>query len=584
MDKQISSITAPITFVDGESLTAAKLNAAFRNLYRGISALEALIGDPHDSAAPYGDVEKLSQGTYSESGNQVVAPKDLNIVNIARLIGPAEALNPRHLIKSSYQITETLPSNVTKLKLKYRNLKSIVSCNDSSLTNLIALPSMLMNPRGTGDYWIDRDAGVLHCITPTNGDEISYDIDEDSVDQLENYYEASFNVIPDPNQTVKCFVSLVDPGIPSYLLTLPYVLNQQSNDHDDGNEIVQQNGDLNYGTQLKLPLVLRGLTAGDVIPPNFLVVKNLNTNRYLSGVVYKYATAMTLTIEGAVLDIGDDYQVVTVGTSITETIKDINKKLTALRMGREGRDLILASKIVNDIEGFANSKDSGNVLPQYLNRGGATNNEYTTLDQGGMRGPLLICSTTKNGDETYAHLEENSQPIYFGNLTGPSIDYLTAGLGAPSMNHLRLDPGSDASSVRVVNGFMGAEDGVMAGAGAVNGPFKWAKLTYNSALTGAGTNEISIDVLGELDIVASQIISITGGLWLSGATDLFIPIGQSTNDGMHVYELVFTSSGSFGAVDSNGLFEIGLGAAAALVYTAVSSGNRKFKLFVHYED
>lgn len=575
MDKQISSITAPITFVDGESLTAAKLNAAFRNLYRGISALEALIGDPHDSAAPYGDVEKLSQGTYSEDGDEALAPKDLNIVNIARLIGPAEALNPKHLIKSSYPIIETLPSNATKVKLKYRNIKATtISSGDSSLMNLIEFPVLLMNARSTGDYWVDRDAGVLHCITPTDGGEISYEIDEDSVDQLENYYEASFNVIPDPSQSVKCFVTLVDPGIPSYLLTLPSILNQQSNDHDGGSEIVEESGDLNYDTQLKLPLVLRGLTAGDVIPPNFLVVKNLNTNRYLSGVVYKYATAATLTIEGAVLDEGHDYQVVTVGTSITETIKDINKKLTALRMGREGRDLILASKIVNDIEGFANSKDSGNVLPQYLNRNGATDDEYKTLDQGGMRGPLLICSDTKNGDETYAHLENDSQPLVFGNLDGAYAKYKAVVPGTPSNNYLEINPGSDATHIRVTDAYLKADEGITAGTTSVNGPFKWAKLTYNSALTGGSSDQIAIDISTTLGIGADQIISITGGLYLAGINSFFhLGCYDPTNV---IFEDHFTYP--------DGNFVVTLNTTYATMYSAASSSNRQFKLFVHYED
>ena len=589
MDKKVSRITAPILFSDGESLSAAKLNAAFANLYRGISDLEALMGDPQDTAAPYGEAAQLSQASFNEEESEIAAGKDLNIVNISRLIGPAEALNPHHLKDTSYQLTEILPSDVTKFKLKYSGISNdpsfLPSVLDANLTTFVAANGPTGDPAVAGDWWVDYNAGILHSVSEMTGGTITYYLDPESIDQLENYAEASFNVIPDPNQSTKCTVSLEDPGIPSYLLELPYITDQQRNEDNTSTQLEQEAGSLNFEKQLRLPFVLRGMVEGDDIPLNFLMVKNLTTNRYLTGVTYSYVTESSLLIRGAVLDEGHEYQVITVGTSITETIKDLNRKLTALRLGRAGRHVLLASKIVNDIDGYPNSGRPGNVLPQYLHRDGAEYPmialEVTPNDLNGMRGTLLMLAETKDANGTYANLEYSTQRIRFGTLIGPSLRFVPG--GSPSMSYLELDAGSAAADVRVINGKMRVDEGYSTGAGAADGPFKWAKVTYNSALTGAGSNEISIDVLDELDITASQILSITGGLYLyeSGSGDsIFIGLNQALGG----YEFEPVSGGSYGSIATDGTFEIKLNAALAALYSAASSGNRQLKLFVHYED
>jgi hypothetical protein len=279
-----------------------------------------------------------------------------------------------------------------------------------------------------------------------------------------------------------------------------------------------------------------------------------------------------------VLDEGHEYQVVTVGTSITETIKDINRKLTALRMGRAGRDLVLASKIVNDLDGFPNSTRPSNVLPQYLHRDGADytppdDPELITNDRGGMRGTFLMLANQKV-DGTYYNLNYDSREIRFGTLSGPSIKNKAVVPGVPSNNYLKMTPGADAASVRVMDGYFGAEDGIKAGLTGYNGPFKWAKITYNGALTGGSSDQIAIDVATTLGITVDKILSVTGGLYLASISSFFY---LNCNDPSNV---IFKDH--FLYPDAN--FVVTLSATYATMYSAASSSNRQFKLFVHYED
>jgi len=280
MDKPLSLIQRDVIFQDGETVRASKLNAVFRSIYNAISALERIVGDVHDSSAPYGTLNGLSAPSFHESNTDPLGggAKKLSIANLARLIGPAENLNPVNLA-SGRLITETIPSSGYKFKLRYQNVDNL-SFSDTNVFSTLAVNHGLQAD-SAGAYWVDKDIGVVYSISAMSGGTVSYEIGVDSVDQFENPRVSTFNILPDPSQTIKCSVSVLDASVPSYQLTLPLCTHGQRNYLNDST--ILSGADQDYQVQLTLPYVIQTLTSNAVIPANFLFVKDITEDRFISG-------------------------------------------------------------------------------------------------------------------------------------------------------------------------------------------------------------------------------------------------------------------------------------------------------------
>ena len=387
MDKPLSLIQRDVIFQDGETVRASKLNAVFRSIYNAISALERIVGDVHDSSAPYGTLNGLSAPSFHESNTDPLGggAKKLSIANLARLIGPAENLNPVNLA-SGRLITETIPSSGYKFKLRYQNVDNL-SFSDTNVFSTLAVNHGLQAD-SAGAYWVDKDIGVVYSISAMSGGTVSYEIGVDSVDQFENPRVSTFNILPDPSQTIKCSVSVLDASVPSYQLTLPLCTHGQRNYLNDST--ILSGADQDYQVQLTLPYVIQTLTSNAVIPANFLFVKDITEDRFISGenLSLRYINDSSFEIRGVALDTVHEFEVHTVGNSITDQLSYTMRKLQELSSGVGDRYRLSASRIVDDASEYRSSRLPGNVLPQYLHRDGSSSIETKTNEKNGMRGDL----------------------------------------------------------------------------------------------------------------------------------------------------------------------------------------------------
>lgn len=447
MDKKTTSVVAPATFSSGESLTPNKLNAVVRNLAQAIRDLEALVGDPEDSSTNV--PEKLSSETLNGAQAVISAAKDLNIVNLARLIGPAENLNPIHAPyngATNASITEVVPTSGKVFKLKYQE---IINVTFSDTTVFASEIDPITHAVVTGAYWIDDEAGIIYSVDEMNGGTVSYEVQETASWQFANPYGVTHNVIPDPNQTAKCNVT--NESGSTYICWFPAIEAAQRN--HDNSDVLLGNKDINF-KYYRLPKVLTdALSDGDEIPLNFIKVKDLTNNEYITGVTYQYKDEYSFRITGKALDTNSDYQVITVGASVTEAIKDLMTKVDLMRNGRDPNFKVPLSAIYNDTdEDYANSSYS--KIPQYFHRRGMTSDgtlahDHQTNNRNGIYGDLLLLaeSAVPLEDWNFQNTFSDSRKIRF--LHGGNGPFLYANLG--SGNAVEIDGNGWASYFRCKN-------------------------------------------------------------------------------------------------------------------------------------
>jgi hypothetical protein len=540
MDKKNTSVVAPVSFSAGETVTATKLNAILRNLQESIRKLESLIGDPEDEANPYGTIDNLSQETINEAGATIAAAKKLNIANISRLIGPAEALNPHHMVypgQPDISVQEDLPSgsDIFSHKLRFHGVDAnTLTFSDGAelvCTNLINNPFTVGTPLSSGDYWLNEDLGILFSFDAMAGGKVTYTITEANLGQMENPMGATQNVIPDPNQTIKCAASLVAGTSNHYLIELPAIINQQRNESNSSTALSDE--DINYGTTYRLPYVLtNSLSAGEDIPGNFIKVKDLTDNRYITGVTYEYVDETSFIIKGRVLDTGHDFQVTTVGNSITESIKDLYGKIRALRSGTDEHMRVPSSKIFNDSdkryrEAFPIASE--NPLPMYLSRNGMTEDsgivhDASTNGRGGMNGDILMLKAGNNPDSMEESSIEDSNRIRFGHGSDGPFIYLKQVAPLVSVMMLNMNGVID-SGFRVEGGYITADKGVYAGNQGTNFSFKVIETNIPGTISSG--DAIVVPIVGGSsliqkyngsDIETSDIYSIKSFVYFSDGT------------------------------------------------------------------
>src|SRR5688572_20053384 len=123
-DQLKSGISVDVTFVSGETPSPAKLNAITAQARRSALECEQAIGDIHGESYPYTSASPttLSQahGKHPTTGVPLSGSEErkLDIVNLARLVGPASNMNPR-MINGEREIEEAIPVGVHEFELEY---------------------------------------------------------------------------------------------------------------------------------------------------------------------------------------------------------------------------------------------------------------------------------------------------------------------------------------------------------------------------------------------------------------------------------------------------------------------------------
>ena len=454
-DKSPSTIAVTASYVTGESPNATKLSVTGQQVASATRKIESYIGDPRGESAPYAagtDYTNLvdPQPKNITTGASLANAKErtLDIVNLARLIGPASMLNPRSL--ENRLITEAVPAGVYEFALGWPVDESSTGTDPRFLTEADYADSDIVFVDGDSilyreglnnmlyaGFTIDVLKGVLYTYAPTTGGTITYPVDLEKILGGFNYLGARFNVIPDPNQLQIGNTNVLNIGALTagrHTITLPIVTRQQSN--EDITSITLSEADVNYHQQLKLPAALDDLAPGSVIPEGFLLLKNIVTNKVYTEATYYWNSSTEFETSGIDLTSVNPNQLVliTVGTDITTSIDDLRIK------SRHAHDRKYGEPLVNlkDISGFrAYSGQWGsfykeedvasNFAPQYLHR-----DAYSF--QGDIKQTISGFLVTKQTDVTPEDVDDITQ------LHSPSTSYVPH-RGAPGILLGSLDVG-----------------------------------------------------------------------------------------------------------------------------------------------
>lgn len=406
-DKLRDGIAVVPEFVDGEKPTAAKLNTLGIQLSRAAKELEKAVGDIHGESHPYttSTTTKLTLpwGRSPNTGLKLPGTEDrsLDIVNLARLIGPASNLNPK-MLGGKTQVEDPVPVGLHEFSLTYpvQNTASVVFSDNTVFATFVANPS---NLSAAGEYSV-TDEGKVYCVTASNGGTATYDTNPNRYRGGINYTSSRFNVIPDPNQTSAGGANLSVSGPDAngrYTVTLPTISHQQSNIDFDSAALSDK--DINFNVQLKLPLVLENnFTAGQTIPEGFLYLKNETTGEVYKDAEYIYNNSTSLLVGNIDLTDpianADRLSIITVGTDITTTLDDLRNKLFHTHNRSAGEPFVDIAGISGALSAAGNkgpfvpSEIPGNHFPQYLHRDGwASGVDSTNLNDGNaMRGDIMF--------------------------------------------------------------------------------------------------------------------------------------------------------------------------------------------------
>jgi hypothetical protein len=459
-DKFPSTVNAFINFVAGEQPTADKFNALVAQTKYGFSGLETAIGDIHSASWPYIADEtstvstRLTMPFYRnvQTGDEVAGAdtegRSLDIVSLARLIGPSSNLNPI-VLDDSNQIVEEVVSgtSLTEFQLRYPVSGTISATNPSFVNDSASavqfFKSSVADVAADGDYHVSEDGTVFSFKPIGTNLRASYTTDPMTYGGGPNHPYARFNVIPDPNQVNSSSAEKVVVSIAGadglHTIQLPLVTHQQTNRLGNSSSL-DNSQDLNYQVQAKLPFVLtENMTIGQTIPSGFLYLKNVTTNEVYTEATYIYNDEDTFQAGNIDLEdrinAGDIFQVITVGTDITSAILDLQYKLFNHKHGRAfGEQLVSVLELADNYRlagqsgTFMPSTMNGNHFSQYLHRDGYRPNDESTIcnDANAMRGNLVFSKTSGSpgeyvvGDNGVTNLAD-TYGISFGGNCGDSV-------------------------------------------------------------------------------------------------------------------------------------------------------------------
>ena len=398
-----------IRFAAGERPSADKFNAMVSYFSRGMEDISRAIGDVYD-VRPEG---VLHSAKWNATNGQ---RRNLDILNLARIIGPASNLNARMLdhSDSGKLVSETVVLGTKEHELNYElNNNNSFSFNPNRLTKINSNSFTSEN-----QYYYNRENNSIVFAKPISEEIIlSYFTKPNEYFGGINYSEAGFNVIPDPNVFTSTNAGnpdaklkiLPEPGESnSYTIELPKVFAQQSGlaNEDSFKDVNLLNTEeYNYQSQIQLPeWMVESLFDGDPIPPNSLYLKDLELDEAYLTADYFYVSETRIKIKNASLCIGEghNFVLVTVGTDITTSIDDLRLKwFRHTHDGTFGEERIniknLAGIFVKehvrfllpDIS-FSKSSVEDNHLPMYLHRIGYMTDETVNNGNNSMLGTLLM--------------------------------------------------------------------------------------------------------------------------------------------------------------------------------------------------
>jgi len=313
-DKLKQGISVLTTFTDGEQPTARKLNTIASQLRWASDSWPYSASTTTTLSAANG--KNVSTGLAFTGAEE----RTLDIVNLSRLIGPASNLNPR-MLAGETSITESVPTAKHEFSLRYP-VSGTRNASNPTFSDSAVFVNFTSNPSVAGDYNVTED-GKVFCVTASNGGTAEYTANPTTWGQGLGYQGATFNVIPDPNQTTGGGPALIF-GAPdasgSRTITLP-VANRQQSDITVSSALLDDE-DVNFERQLELPTVLQdNLSPGDLIPGGFLYLKNETTKEVYTDASYTYNGASSVIIGGvditADINNGHSFSIITVGTDIT---------------------------------------------------------------------------------------------------------------------------------------------------------------------------------------------------------------------------------------------------------------------------
>jgi len=354
------------TFVAGEQPDANKLTNAIGQLQGALEDIEEAIGDIYN--------QQSFLGSSGGSHEYDLSPLPLTGPNLAREVGPAGLLNPRHFgtdyrtLEVVFAASHTATGNPqTRYGFSHYNRRqfilpkppiialstpetSIFSNTYSYLAGItfwalsdpgagytdatstgtgkvVTRVNYLSDLAATGDYYVSAD-GVITLydelddgVTPE-----AFKLTYRFTDQWDAYWGATQNVIPDFEQTTPLCTVALDVGT-TYIVTLP-VMNARRGQADLTTTALgirnptwdntAANIDPMDGTQLYLPRALTvNLLDGDEIPSGSIQLWDETAGKILNGITFTYFTSSSVRASGVVLTAGNTrYRLVVSGADI----------------------------------------------------------------------------------------------------------------------------------------------------------------------------------------------------------------------------------------------------------------------------
>ncbi len=385
----------------GERPSADKFNAVNKYFSRGMVELAGAIGDIHDKGWPYHTLDGVGKGigapwNLTGAGNKA---RDLDIVNLARLIGPASNLNARmftNIELDTKSIQEQIPVGVFEFETSYpmRELPTV--------TGLTPTGSEFTN---AAQFTMSGNKKIRFSSATTENMIATYDTRPSSYHGGADYQFAGFNVIPDPNQSTGLTITgTQNPR--EYLIDFPTIQAQQSGLVNLNDSTFGTAAEFNNAKQYAFPKWLNDImlsAESKKIPHNYIYLKNRITREIFKDAEYTWESASSLLVSN--VDIceengaipGADYCIITVGANITNYIDDIRLKLFKHdHSGMFGEPLVSIKHLADKYEFEPPSGIYGpsglpwNQLPMYLHRDGYVTDSNGNNGNNAMRGDLMM--------------------------------------------------------------------------------------------------------------------------------------------------------------------------------------------------
>lgn len=401
-----TNISNLVTFYMGERPSADKFNAVNKYFSRGMRELATAIGDINDDGFPYiGEGAGLGPSWNVYDGGNISRP--LDIVSLARLIGPASNLNARmHLTKGldNELIQELIVSGSLNFKLLYPANGAFIIPGLHQISDEEPFTS-------TDQYKLISNREVLFASAVTEDVTVSYTTDPTQYYGGADYQDAGFNVIPDPNQSLGVTIELLDDR--KYKITFPKIAAQQSGLVSLESSLINTEAEFNNNRYYELPKWLIDSILDDngniieenkVIPGNFLYLKNRETKEVYKDAVYEYGSSKELIVSN--IDLCEEesggysntkYCIILTGTNITNTLDDLRLKwFKHSHDGRFGESPISFKSLVGKYETtppsglYGPSSNDWNQMPMYLHRDGYSQDSNENNGDNAMRGDLAL--------------------------------------------------------------------------------------------------------------------------------------------------------------------------------------------------